>query len=41
MESDEFDSNVTEYTSGPVYECTDFFGDSHRVMKIVEKELGK
>lgn len=30
-----FDANV----EGLVYECTDFDGDSHRVIKIVEKEV--
>lgn len=34
-----FDSDVDLYDSGPVYECTDYEGDSHRIMKLVEKEI--
>ena len=35
-----YDSDVGEYPDGTeVYECTDFEGDSHRVMKLVEKEI--
>lgn len=34
-----YDSDVDEYDSGPVYECTDYEGDSHRIMKLVEKEI--
>ena len=35
-----YDSNVDEYANGTlVYECTDFDGDSHRIMKLVEKEI--
>jgi len=34
-----FDSDVTEYTEATVYECTDFDGDSHRVMKLIEREI--
>lgn len=35
-----FDSDVTDYGSGGlVYECTDYEGDSHRVMKLIEKDL--
>lgn len=38
MES--FDSDVSDHgSSGLVYECTDFAGDSHRVMKLIEKEI--
>ena len=35
-----YDSNVDEYADGTLaYECTDFEGDSHRIMKLVEKEI--
>lgn len=34
-----FDADVCEQDSTIVYECTDFDGDSHRVMKLVEKEI--
>lgn len=34
-----FDADVREQDSTIVYECTDFDGDSHRVMKLVEKEI--
>ena len=36
-----FDSNVTEYPGETklVYECTDFEGDSHRIMKLIEKSI--
>ena len=36
-----FDSNITEYPGETklVYECTDFEGDSHRVMKLIEKSI--
>jgi hypothetical protein len=36
-----FDSNITEHYGETklVYECTDYEGDSHRVMKLVEKEI--
>lgn len=37
---EDFDSNTDEYSDGTlVYECTDFEGDSHRVMKLIEKEI--
>ena len=37
---EDFDSNVDEYADGTeVYECTDFEGDSHRIMKLVESEV--
>ena len=36
-----YDSNCVEYSGDTklIYECTDFDGDSHRVMKLVEKEI--
>ena len=36
-----FDSNTTEHYGETklVYECTDYDGDSHRVIKLVEKEI--
>lgn len=35
-----YDSNVTEYVGKELmYECTDFDGDSHRIMRLVEKEI--
>ena len=36
-----YDSNCEEYSGETklIYECTDFDGDSHRVMKLVEKEI--
>ena len=36
-----YDSNCEEYSGDTklIYECTDFDGDSHRVMKLVEKEI--
>ena len=35
-----FDSNVEEHEGGELtYECTDYEGDSHRVMELVEREL--
>ena len=39
MES--FDSNREEHNNETilVYECTDFDGGSHRIMKLVEKEI--
>jgi len=37
---EEYDSNIDEYADGTlVYECTDFEGDSHRIMKLVESEV--
>jgi len=33
------DSNITEFDDRVVYECTDFEGDSHRIMKLVAKEI--
>ena len=36
----DFDNNIENYEDGTaVYECTDFEGDSHRIMKLVEKEI--
>ena len=35
-----FEHNVDEYDNGTlIYECTDFEGDSHRIMRLVEKEV--
>ena len=36
-----YDSNGEEYSGETklIYECTDFDGDSHRVIKLVEKEI--
>lgn len=36
-----YDSNCVEYSGDTklIYECTDFDGDSHRVIKLVEKEI--
>ena len=36
-----YDSNCEEYSGETklIYECTDFDGDSHRVIKLVEKEI--
>lgn len=35
-----FDSNIDEYPYGGFeYECTDFEGDSHRIMKLVMEVL--
>ena len=36
-----FDSNWEEHDNETilVYECTDFYSDSHRVMRLVEKEI--
>lgn len=36
---EDFESYVSYSDNGFVYECTDFIGDSHRVMKLVEKEV--
>ena len=37
---EDFDSNVDEYADGTfVYECSNFDDHSHRVMKLVEKEI--
>lgn len=34
------DAGTQPYNDGTlVYECTDFDGDSHKVMKLVEKEI--
>lgn len=43
---DEMTNFDTSYNEGYgeikfIYECTDFDGDSHRIMKLVEKELEK
>lgn len=35
----DYDSDVNEYAEALVYKCTDYEGDSHRVMKLVEKEI--
>lgn len=35
----DYDSDVNEYAEALVYECTDYEGDSHRIMKLVEKEI--
>lgn len=34
-----FDSNITDCGNGLLYECTDFEGDSHRMIKLIEKDL--
>ena len=34
-----YDSNTTEFDDRVVYECTDFYGDSHRILKLVKKEI--
>ena len=34
-----YESDVSEYNDSLVYECTDYDGDSHRIMKLVEKEI--
>ena len=35
-----FDSDRWEQADGTeVYECTDYEGDSHRILKLVEKEI--
>ena len=34
-----FDSNITDCGNGLLYECTDFEGDSHRMIKLIEVEL--
>ena len=38
---EDFDSNCEELSGETkmIYECTDFDGDSHRIMKLVEKEV--
>ena len=37
---EDYDSNTEEYKDGTlVYECTDFEGDSHRIIKLVEREI--
>ena len=38
---EDFVSNCEEYSGETklIYECTDFEGDSHRIMKLVEKEI--
>lgn len=36
----DFESNVDKYVDGTfVYECTDFEGDSHRILKLIEREV--
>lgn len=36
-----FDSNCEDFLGETkmIYECTDFEGDSHRIMKLVEEEI--
>ena len=36
-----YDSNCEEYSGETklIYECTDFENDSHRIMKLVKKEI--
>lgn len=36
-----FDSNCESFLGETkmIYECTDFEGDAHRIMKLVEKEI--
>ena len=38
---EDFVSNCEEHSGETklVYECTDFEGDAHRIMKLVEKEI--
>ena len=38
---EDFDSNCEKFSGETkmIYECTDFDGDSHRVIKLVEKEI--
>lgn len=38
---EDFDSNCDEFSGETkvIYECTDFEGDSHKIMKLVEKEI--
>ena len=38
---EDFDSNCEEYSGETklIYECTDFENDSHRIMKLVKKEI--
>ena len=38
---EDFDSNCEKYSGETklVYECTDFENDSHRIMKLVKKEI--
>ena len=38
---EDFDSNCEKYSGETklIYECTDFENDSHRIMKLVEKEI--
>lgn len=36
----DFDNNIENYEDGTAfYECTDFGGDSHRIMKLVKSEV--
>ena len=35
----DYDSEVTEYVDQVVYECTDYEGDSHRILKMVPMEV--
>ena len=36
----DFDNNIQNYEDGTaLYECTDFVGDSHRIMRLVAKEV--
>ena len=34
-----YESDVYETSDGKIYECTDYDGDSHRIMKLVETEV--
>ena len=36
---EDYDSGISAFIGRTVYECTDFEGDSHRIMKLVEKEV--
>ena len=38
---EDFDSNCEKYSGETklIYECTDFENDSHRIMKLVKKEI--
>ena len=38
---EDFDSNCEDFLGETkmIYECTDFEGDSHRIMKLVKKEI--
>ena len=34
-----YESDTFEHADGLVYECTDYDGDSHRIMKLIETEV--